>query len=297
MNRNLINLVLFAAVGVLTWIAIQQPGKTPAAAATRLTDLERDAIEWIEVRRAQDTLSLERRGTQWWLIGTPELPADPTQVDMLLGLASAEAARSYSASDLDLAQLGLEPAELQVRFNNIPIAIGGIAPLDNLRYVKTNGHVHLINDSYHNILSGSRIQLVSRKLLPENASILSIKLPELALVRDADGHWQVRPERPNLSADAINTLVQAWNQASALWVRQYQPDPNSRPIAIELADGKLLNFELRMNEREAVFARADLGLQYNLALQSAKALLEFDASAAQIPADPAIDPATGQTPP
>lgn len=294
MNRNLINLLLFAGVGILTWIAIQQPGKPPEEPATQLTDLQRDTIEWIEVRRAENDLALERRGTQWWLTGTPELPADPTQVAMLLNLANARAERSYLANDLDLAQLGLAPAEINVRFNNIPIAIGGTAPLDNLRYVKTNGHVHLIQDTYQNILTGSRIQLVSRKLLPDNASILSIRLPALTLERDADGRWQATPEQDDLSADAINVLVQAWTQASALWVREYQPAPGSQSVAIELADGKLLNFELRLSEREAVFARKDLGLQYNLMTQNARELLELSNPVTATESDPS---STDQTTP
>ena len=166
MNRRLLlNLVLLIAVAALIAVVYFEPGieapETPAA----LTTLDRAAVTRIRVERADDALELERRGEQWWVLGEPELPADPLQVDNLLRMTAATPRRSYATTELDLKQLGLDPAPVTVRFDDTAIAVGGTDPLEGLRYVQVGGRVALIPDEYHNTLQGKRTQLASRRLL------------------------------------------------------------------------------------------------------------------------------------
>jgi hypothetical protein len=77
------------------------------------------------------------------------------------------------------------------------------------------------------------------------------------------------------SADAPQILIDAWKNASALWVRSYQRAAGSKPVTVTLADGQTLVFELRQAEGETLLARPDLGLQYQLPEETAQPLLEL----------------------
>jgi len=277
MNRRLLlNLVLLIAVAALIAVVYFEPGieapETPAA----LTTLDRAAVTRIRVERADDALELERRGEQWWVLGEPELPADPLQVDNLLRMTAATPRRSYATTELDLKQLGLDPAPVTVRFDDTAIAVGGTDPLEGLRYVQVGGRVALIPDEYHNTLQGKRTQLASRRLLPEGADIIALALPERRLRQRDDGGWDIDPPLEGISADAAQKLVQAWQHASALWVSAYTAAEGATPVSVELADGTTIAFELRRSDRGVELARADLRLQYNLPEATANSLLELE---------------------
>lgn len=277
MNRRLLlNLVLLIAVAALIAVVYFEPGieapETPAA----LTTLDRAAVTRIRVERADDALELERRGEQWWVLGEPELPADPLQVDNLLRMTAATPRRSYATTELDLKQLGLDPAPVTVRFDDTAIAVGGTDPLEGLRYVQVGGRVALIPDEYHNTLQGKRTQLASRRLLPEGADVIALALPERRLRQRDDGGWDIDPPLEGISADAAQKLVQAWQHASALWVSAYTPAEGAAPVSVELADGTTIAFELRRGDRGVELARADLQLQYHLPEVTANSLLELE---------------------
>jgi hypothetical protein len=277
--RTLLNLLMLAAVLALGAITFYKPGIKPEAELPPLATLDTDTAQRIEIQRGDSTLTLERRGEGWWIAGEPALPADPLQVDMLLRLPGERPVRSYAAADLDLAQLKLAPGQARLRIDATEFVFGDTDPLEGLRYVQIADRVHLIRDSYQNILQGGRIQLTSRRLLPEGADITAADLPGLALRKREDGGWDVQPAPEKISADAPQKLVQAWNNASALWVRSYQPAEGGKPVTLTLADGTQLRFELRQAEGETLLARPDLGLQYQLPEESARPLLELEAPA------------------
>lgn len=284
-KRLLLNLLMLISAAALAWVAIYKPGQAPAPPATALTTLTRDEVERIVILRAADQLELTRRGERWVLLGDPELPADQAQVDALLQLVSLQPQHSYAAAELDLAQLELDPPTVRLRLNDTQLAFGGTEALDNLRYVQVDDRVHLINDSYHNILQGKRTQLVSRRLLPATANIQALHLPDLTLVKQATGDWSATPEPDAVSADAIPQLLQAWQSANAFWVRDYRPQGDSKPIRVELSDGQSIRFELRLSEHELQLARPDWGIQYQLPAASAARLLQLPT--ASTPATPA----------
>jgi len=277
MNRRLLlNLVLLVAVAALIAVVYFEPGIEAPETLPALTELDDDAVTRIRVERADDVLELERRGEQWWVLGEPELPADPLQVDNLLRMTAATPRRSYTAADLDLQQLGLDPAPITVRFDDTAIGVGGTDPLEGLRYVRVGERVALIPDEFYNTLQGQRTQLASRRLLPEGADITALTLPERRLHKRDDGGWDIDPPLEGISADAAPKLVQAWQHASALWVSAYTPAEDATPVSVELADGTTIAFELRRSERGVELARADLRLQYNLPEVTANSLLELE---------------------
>lgn len=277
-SRSLLNLLMLAAVLALVAVTVLKPGIEPEAETPPLTNLDGAQAQRIEIARGETTLVLERRDGGWWIAGDPAVPADPLQVDLLLRLPDERPERSYAAADLDLAQLKLDPGQPRVRIDATEFVFGDTDPLQGLRYVRVGERVYLIRDSYQAVLQGGRTQFASRRLLPEGADIVALELPDLTLRKRDDGGWDVQPAPAKLSADAPQQLVQAWRNASALWVRSYQPaDGGGRPVTLTLADGTQLRFELRQAEGETLLARPDLGLQYQLPEESTRPLLELEA--------------------
>lgn len=285
-KRPLLNLLMLVTVGALIAITFYKPGiETPERNAP-LTSLDSTQITHIRISHGDTSLELERRDVTWWVNGDIPVPADQHQVDTLLRLASLEPERSYPASDLDPAQLQLEPAMARLQLNDTELKFGATEPLGNLRYVQVGDRISLISDNYQNLLQGTRTQFASRKLLPDSADIIGITLPNLKLSKPEAGTWLIEPEPERISADAAPKLVEAWATASAMWVRDYQPSEHSRPVGIDLADGQHIKFELRQDDRETVLARPDIGLEYNLVGYSAKTLFELEQPAEESAVEP-----------
>lgn len=278
-SRTLLNLLMLAAVLALVAVTVLKPGIEPEAENPPLTTLDSANVQRIEIERGDTVLILERRDGGWWIAGEPTVPADPLQVDLLLRLPGERPLRSYAAADLDLVQLKLDPGQPRVRIDATEFAFGDTDPLEGLRYMRVGDRVHLIRDSYQSVLQGGRTQFTSRRLLPEGADIAALELPDLTLRKRDDGGWDVQPAPERLSADAPQQLIQAWQNASALWVRSYQPAGDRKPVTLTLADGTQLRFELRQAEGETLLARPDLGLQYQMPEESARPLLALEAPA------------------
>jgi hypothetical protein len=275
-KRLLLNLLMLIGVLALIAVVVYKPGIAPPVENPPLTNLDVEQINRIDITRTDHELTLERRADGWWISGEPATPADPIQVGALLRLLDARPVRSYPASELDLEQLQLAPAQTTLKLDSTEFRFGATDPLDNLRYVQLGDEVHLLQDNYQHILQGQRAQFTSRKLLPEGAVISTIQLPDRTLARQEEGGWSVEPAPEKLSADAAQKLVQAWTNANALWVRTYQTAPNGKPVLIGLADGRQIRFELHQAEGETLLARPDLGLQYQMPEESAKPLLELE---------------------
>lgn len=273
-KRLLLNLSLL--IGVLALIAVVyfKPGIETPPALPPLTALDSAQIKRIDIVRGKTTLTLERRADGWWIAGDKPVAADQVQVESLLGLAGAVPVRSYAVDELDPAKIGLATPETVLRLDGTEFQFGATDPLQGLRYVRIGDRVHMIMDRYQNILQGQRTQLASRRLLPANADIVAVELPGLKITRN-DKAWSVEPANDKLSADAPQKLIDAWKNASALWVRSYQKAAGSKPVTVTLADGQTLVFELRQAEGETLLARPDLGLQYQLPEETAQPLLEL----------------------
>lgn len=273
-KRLLLNLSLL--IGVLALIAVVyfKPGIETPPALPPLTALDSAQIKRIDIVRGKTTLTLERRADGWWIAGDKPVAADEVQVETLLGLAGTVPVRSYAVDELDPAKIGLATPETVLRLDGTELQFGATDPLQGLRYVRIGDRVHMIMDRYQNILQGQRTQLASRRLLPANADIVAVELPGLKITRN-DKAWSVEPANEKLSADAPQKLIDAWMNASALWVRSYQKAAGSKPVTVTLADGQTLVFELRQAEGETLLARPDLGLQYQLPEETAKPLLEL----------------------
>jgi hypothetical protein len=287
-SRSLLNLAMAGiaiGLGLVTWF---RPGLEPPATPQPITTLSPAAVNHIQVSRQQrPELQFTRQGDAWLLAGDPPLPASPFQVQGLLALLQARTQRHYPADTLDLRELGLDPPQASVILDDsTTLLIGDTEPLDNMRYVQYGATVYLVEDRYQHLINAARTNFIERRLLDEEAVITRLTLPGLTLAQAADGHWELAPDNPAVSAAAIQQLLVNWQQASALYVRPYGQGPASTRITLELANSETpLVFELLADTPEFILARPDLGIQYHFSHAVGERLLGFGDTLAETPAE------------
>ena len=176
---------------------------------------------------------------------------------------------------LDLAQYGLDKPAARLFLDKLEIDFGTTTPLGNRRYVRIGNTIHLIDDVAYYHLLGSYTGFISYRLLPDPANIEALTLPKLKLVMH-NGDWQPQPRPAHYSADALTRLVDAWRYASALSVSPYTPakGAGTDEIRIRLAQRKKpLVFRIVARKPDLILARQDLGIEYHLPKDQAKAML------------------------
>jgi hypothetical protein len=287
--RTLLNLalgVIALGLGALIWL---RPGLERDSGPQPLTTLDPQSVAAIELTRsAAAPVAFRQHAGQWLLDGALSIPADDFQVHTVLALLEAPAIRSYPARSLDLAGLGLDPPQASARFDATQIDLGNTEAIEGLRYVKIGARVYLVEDSYQHLLNAGLGNFASRRLLPREAIISALELPGLTLTRTDDVHWQLDPEQPDASADAIDQLVQNWKRASALYVRRSDPGEHPDTLRVTITGtAEPVVFHIVAREPDLVLARPEWGLQYHIPGDVGAGLLtlpEPPAESVQLPA-------------
>jgi len=283
--RTLLNLALAAIAVGLAALIWYRPGLERDTVPQAITDIDPQRITSIELTRADaGPLTFRRHGTQWMIAGAQLIPADDFQVHNVLALLEANGIRNYPAATLDLKAVGLDPPQATVRFDATPIELGGIEAIEGLRYARVGSTVYLVEDGYPQLLNAGLGSFASRRLLPQAAQITALELPGLTLTQTDGVHWQLTPERPGTGADTINRLLQNWRQASALYVRRYEPGNYPDTIRVTLKDSaEPLVFSIVAREPDLVLARPDWGIQYHVTGDVGTSLLDLP----DVPVEPA----------
>ncbi len=278
-TRGLLNLLLLLGVAALAAVAIYQPGIAPTPPPVKITALTPQQISRIHIERpGKDAITLQKLDGHWRITEPQQLPADDGHVNSLLRLVQETSQARFPAKPEDLHKYKLDKPAVRLTLNDQVFAFGDIDPINGRRYVQIGNTVHLTTDMYFYQLDADMPSFVSTHLLPDKASINALTLPDIALTHDAQGHWQVKPDKPGLSADAIQTLIDAWHNTTALWVKKYVKGNAQGSITVQLKDpAQELHFDIMARQPELILARPDLGLQYHLSAESAKALLELPA--------------------
>ena len=279
-SRNLLNLALLCMAGILVLVIIYRPGFEPEAAAQTLTTLTGDTISRIFVTRtAREPLTFIRQAENWTLAGSSDLPANDLQIRSLLAILQTPTARSYPADSLDLETLGLKPPQATIMLDDTRIDIGITDALDRLRYVQTGDSVFLVADNYQHLINTDWPGFVTRKLLPKDARLTRLQLPDMDLTLTADDQWQLSGDAAAISPAALQTLASNWEQASAYYVRRYQQQVISETITLEFSNQtEPLTLSIVTHTPDLVLARPDLGIQYHLQAATGEALLAIPKS-------------------
>ena len=220
--RLLLNLLLIVVAGGLALFIYLGPGKSPEQGVDTVSSIDPDSVSAIQLARTQgETLNFSRRDEQWFIAGNPEQPADDFQVGTLLAVASATSDRHYPAMTLDLKTMGLQPPLATLILDTARFDIGNTNPLDKLRYVLHGDTVYLVTDRFQHLVNARHSNFIDRRLLPPGTVVTGLTMPGLTLRLGADNHWSLQPADPAVSASAIRALVNAWENARALYVREH----------------------------------------------------------------------------
>lgn len=290
-TRLWLNLALVIVVAILVALVYFKPGHKPPTPQQVLTRIAAQDVHDIKIAQPNAaTVELMRQGSQWQMIAPAKLPADQYLVQSLLDSLPAVIKSSFAATPDKLAQYGLDPARVRLWINGTEFDFGDTEPLNNYRYVLSSGQVHLISGLLFYNIDHRPYWWVSKRLLPEHAKITAVQLPNATLTLSGD-HWQLAPANPAVSADAIQTLVDNWQNAQAIGVEEAVAGKPEGEVAIQLAGEQApLRFAIQRDPNFFVLARPDLGIEYQLPDNQRDALLTFKPN-------PATPQATSKTSP
>lgn len=285
--RSVLNLLLLLGVAALGLVVVYQPGIAPPPPPVKLTSLKPDQITSIRIDHVgRPAIVMEKQAGHWRITAPRALPADDGRINSLLRLVQETSQARLPARPEDLRKYKLDHPNIRLTLDKTVFAFGDTDALNGRRYVQVGDTVHLITDMYYYQLDGDLASFVSTHLLPDKASITALTLPALALHRDAQGHWQMQPEKPGVSADALQTLIDAWRHSNALWVKPYKSGTSQGSVSVTLATPtETLHFDIMATQPELILARPDIGMQYHLSPDNAKTLLDLP-----ITATPTVSP-------
>ena len=292
-GRLWLNLSLALVVVALATVAWFQPGKTPIRAPITLTALDSHTVKRIDFYPPRGAaFALLREGRDWF-IEQPRLRAQPFRVETILELPGATSAAQLALADNADNAFGVDPPQARIRFDGSEIAFGLTNPVGLRRYVRVGDAVHLIDDRYFHHAASDWVAWVDRRVLPEGVTLTALDLPGMALHRQ-DATWQISPERPQASADAIAALIEEWQRAYAMDVETAAAVPDDAGTVRLQWQGGALELALAQDGDEWLLYRRDAPVRYRFSANQGMRLLELPPPVpaaeappgAQTPADP-----------
>jgi len=269
-SRLLLNFVLLALVIALVIIVYTSTDKD-ADKVTLLTTLSPDVISEIQIHHNHHETVLRKQGDRWKMTQPIHVDANDFRINTLLKLLTTNSHADYDVAALDLLQYGLNQPTTWIRFNDTDITFGISNPVNGLRYVRIGERMHLIDDSYYPLLSSQTGALVARELLPQDADISKLVLPEMTLSRDSNSNWH---SNKDASTDAIRDTLDNWKHVQAFGVHNYMQRKALAQIKVYLGNNtEPLNFIVTDTDPWLIIARPDLDLEYHFNLEDYDALL------------------------
>jgi Domain of unknown function (DUF4340) len=275
-SRLWLNLALLIIIGILVSFAYFKPGIKKPKPPDVLTNLQAKEINSIKIERAgMSAVELTRSQGVWQMTAPLKLPADQYLVKSLLDSIHTDISSSFPAKQSDLSQYGLNPPNLRLWLNDTEFDFGSTEPIHNDRYVKTGQTVRLAGNLLYFRINHPPLWWASKHLLPENAHITSLQLPDATLTLKG-AKWLLAPANPAISSDSIQKLVDNWKNAQAISTDKVGDGKPQGEVAIELAGGgPPLRFAILSDPNFLILARPDLGLEYELDSGQRADLLEL----------------------
>lgn len=254
--RVSINLILLISViGLAIFLGINKEQEMVRQELT-LTDIHPDSIHVIHIeRRDLDDIIFQKQDGHWIMQSPFNLSANPARIKVMLKLLQAHSYDHFSAPDNDLTPYMLAVPAVSILLNDTRIAFGDTNPLEEkLRYVLVKDTVHIINDSLFHVLQTSATFFLSPKLIPPDAAIKTIHLPELTIDNTENGKV----------SGAHNQIINAWKQVESVYVRRYEEMEPIDNIKLELTSGEIIEFIILSSRPNLILARPDMGIQYHI---------------------------------
>ena len=286
-TRLLLNLFLFFGLAVLVSLAIYEPGKNQASDIITISSLNTNTIQHLKIINSRQQTSEFIKNENLWFMTQPfSTSANQNRINKLLEILQAVSIAQYPMSSVDANQLQLDMPTLTLSLDNLTMEFGTTETLSGNRYLKIANTVHLITDRYSYLTHGDATNFVNTKLLPENAEITTLNLPNITLQKHKDD-WLINGSEIATSTkkDVQNLLVN-WYQANALLITKPkgQHDQQSPLITISIMDNnKPIQLIVNKTDDEIIFIRNDTGLRYHFSQELGQKLLLLKQPITQLP--------------
>ncbi|MHB8254218.1 MAG: DUF4340 domain-containing protein, partial [Acidiferrobacter sp.] len=223
-------LLIALGLGLFLW---HKPQPAAPRIPPKLAVIKTAAISAITVQRPDHhTITLKRKGAQWFLLQPFKARADRFRVEALTDVIDARPHDRFLAPKAaHLTAFGLAPPQAILTLDHKRILIGKRRPFGDLRYVLIGHSVALVPAETIHPRRLNTDSFLSTKLLGDRVHPVAFTLPRFAVVRK-QGIWRVAPKPSKVSNDRINTFVDEWRYARALSVTRYHGEPAVGQIVI-----------------------------------------------------------------
>ncbi|MBD3669875.1 MAG: DUF4340 domain-containing protein [Gammaproteobacteria bacterium] len=277
-NRLWLNSLLALGALVLGIVYFAAPDdQDHEARYQNTTSLQAEDVQRIRLqRRDEDDIVLRRRDSAWRIESPLSLPANPKRVETLLQLLRQEHHGRFTRDQVKLHEIGLDNPRVAVQYDDLRMAFGHTDPLSRRRYVLIQDQVYLLEDRHFADLVAQLDAYIDLRLLRDGEQLVSLKLPEIKLLRGEEG-WRLQSAHQPNSGDDILRLIQTWQTASALEV-EAQDTLNASPtgvIELGLEQAPPIRLQIIRRHPDLILWRPDLGLRYHFTPHQARQMLEL----------------------
>lgn len=296
-TRLWLNAALVVIAVILAAVLYFKPGEKKPAPPTLLTQLQNSQVQNIKIVQPNTaTVELTRENGTWQMTAPIKMRAEQYEIQSLLNSIRTEVKSSFAAPTTGLDKYGLAEPQLKLWLNGTEFDFGSTEPVDNYRYVLSGGQVHLINGMLFYYANHGPYWWLSKRLLPEGAVITALQLPNASLTLKGT-NWELAPANPAISIDAINALIENWQDAEAIGTAKIGNGQAEGEVAIQIkGESTPLRFAILKDPNFFVLARPDLGIEYQLATSQRDELLTFK-NPSKPPAATTAKPAVSHTSP
>lgn len=154
-----LNILLLLMILALGFIVIQKPGIEKAPSYQKISHLNPDEIQHIEINSTdKEKINFYKTDQIWHLkLNNQKNIIDRKELEPLFSLLKADSLESFSVTKNQLQQYHLLNPRFIVKFDNFSIAFGNSEPLKHRRYILVGNRVHLIADlHYHFLLQSTK---------------------------------------------------------------------------------------------------------------------------------------------
>jgi len=147
-TRSILFLALaVAALGAAVYAELE---RETHLAMQPLTTLDPAAVKHIEIRCAAVCRSrrFERTDAGWQMLEPFAKPANDDAIRRLLGVARAPIRVRLQLRDYDLAKLGLAPAQIVLKLDDVIIEVGDEDPIEHDRYIHVGNALLRVPDRF-----------------------------------------------------------------------------------------------------------------------------------------------------
>ncbi|MDH3342363.1 MAG: DUF4340 domain-containing protein [Gammaproteobacteria bacterium] len=268
-SRLLTNLfLLLLVIGLAAFLFNNEDQQDKAIS---LSNVAADNIQQISIHHHKRDINLSKSAGQWQMTAPIEIMANQFRIKTLLNLLTATSHAQYNIENIKLEKFGFAETDTKISFNQLEISFGITNPLNNLRYVRIDNKMHLIDDHFYPLLSSQIGTLITRELIPAGSKISKLVLPEQTLALDENGLWK---STTDISADAITETIYQWSHKQAFAIHDYMPRGSLGNIQVYIENNETpVEFRITNITPWLIIARPDLKLEYHFNLEDYDALL------------------------